>query len=413
MASSTTIAEKSAKTAKSVTAYAQIEGRLRRKIREGEWPAGAMLPSRRDLAREYGVSSLTVDRAVSHLIAEGLLRADDRRGTFVTRPEATETDKVSGTLETIFGRETGAVTPLTVKTTPATVGIIAPLYVYSNDHHELHNFWMRLLLHLLEQDLSGDGKTTHFFNQIKAPNQPPVPLSEAIAEARASGIDALAVVAFSFDPKDVDSDLAPLLGGGIPVVCVTIGPLVRPIPHVFYDGVSAGYDAASHLLQRGYTDIRYFSPFRSAWVSQRLEGIRAAVEHASGSASLQVVPESVPVWILDNDPETSGYEAAGAVLDAGIAGAGVVCANDGIAVGLLRAAAERGLTAGTDFGLVGFDDRPDARTLGLTTMRPPMEEIGKEMARLLSRAMQGEKTDLQVRLRSHLIPRRTTKVSEQ
>jgi len=49
--------------------YTQIEDRLRSKIRQQEWPTGSMLPSRRDLAREYGVSSLTIDRAVTRLIA--------------------------------------------------------------------------------------------------------------------------------------------------------------------------------------------------------------------------------------------------------------------------------------------------------------------------------------------------------
>jgi DNA-binding GntR family transcriptional regulator len=75
---------------KSTPAYLQIEHRLRGEINRGIWPAGSMLPSRRDLAKEYGVSSLTVDRAVTRLIAEGILRADDRRGTFVTSSSAQE-----------------------------------------------------------------------------------------------------------------------------------------------------------------------------------------------------------------------------------------------------------------------------------------------------------------------------------
>ncbi|HEX5324039.1 MAG TPA: GntR family transcriptional regulator, partial [Capsulimonadaceae bacterium] len=63
--------------------YKQIEKSLRHRINEGQWRAGTMLPSRRDLAKEYGVSSVTVERAIASLIAEGMLRADDRRGTFV------------------------------------------------------------------------------------------------------------------------------------------------------------------------------------------------------------------------------------------------------------------------------------------------------------------------------------------
>src|SRR5579871_6126246 len=63
--------------------YKQIAVSLRTRIHEGQWTVGAMLPSRRDLAREYGVSPITIERAITHLIADGVLRADDRRGTFV------------------------------------------------------------------------------------------------------------------------------------------------------------------------------------------------------------------------------------------------------------------------------------------------------------------------------------------
>ena len=56
-------------------AYKQIEANLRSKIGQGHWPVGAMLPSRRDLAKEYGVSPITVERAVTRLLADGILRA--------------------------------------------------------------------------------------------------------------------------------------------------------------------------------------------------------------------------------------------------------------------------------------------------------------------------------------------------
>ena len=60
-----------------------IEADLRRKITTGEMSVGQMLPGRRDLAKQYGVSTLTVERAVDGLVREGMLRSDDRRGTFV------------------------------------------------------------------------------------------------------------------------------------------------------------------------------------------------------------------------------------------------------------------------------------------------------------------------------------------
>jgi DNA-binding LacI/PurR family transcriptional regulator len=121
-----------------------------------------------------------------------------------------------------------------------------------------------------------------------------------------------------------------------------------------------------------------------------------------------VFPRRVGTWVQEEDPEALGYRAGLAAFEDGLVRSGVVCVNDGVALGFLRAAAERGLEPGRDFGVVGFDDHPDARMVGLTTLRPPMEMLGKETARLLWRARQGETTDLQLRLRSNLIPRKST-----
>ena len=63
--------------------YRVIEQDLRSRIQKGKWPAGAMLPSRKSLAKEYGVDMRTIQRAISDLLADGTLQAHGGRGTFV------------------------------------------------------------------------------------------------------------------------------------------------------------------------------------------------------------------------------------------------------------------------------------------------------------------------------------------
>ena len=87
---------------------------------------------------------------------------------------------------------------------------------------------------------------------------------------------------------------------------------------------------------------------------------------------------------------------------------GIIMPNDATAFGVMRAMLETGRLPGRDFGLVGFDDYPPSRNLGLTTLRPPLEELGEAAARMLMRALRGEALHLQTRLRSHLIKRATT-----
>lgn len=61
----------------------RLMGDLKAQITSGELPAGARLPARLDLCATYGMSSVTVQKAVRRLVAEGFLVTRARGGTFV------------------------------------------------------------------------------------------------------------------------------------------------------------------------------------------------------------------------------------------------------------------------------------------------------------------------------------------
>ena len=63
--------------------YLQIADALREAIRAGEWPPGSVMPSEPELAARYGVTRATVNRAISVLRTEGLVRPERGRGTTV------------------------------------------------------------------------------------------------------------------------------------------------------------------------------------------------------------------------------------------------------------------------------------------------------------------------------------------
>ena len=56
---------------------------LRKGILSGERPVGARLPPERELARQLGVTRVTVRTALAHLVAEGLVEQVQGRGTTV------------------------------------------------------------------------------------------------------------------------------------------------------------------------------------------------------------------------------------------------------------------------------------------------------------------------------------------
>jgi LacI family transcriptional regulator len=71
---------------------------------------------------------------------------------------------------------------------------------------------------------------------------------------------------------------------------------------------------------------------------------------------------------------------------------GVFCANDLLAIGALKAAAEGGVRVPAELSLVGCDDIEMARLVSpeLTTIAVPARELGARAARLLLQQLAGE-----------------------
>lgn len=63
--------------------YAELKARLLERMRTGELPAGARLPTVRGLADELGLAANTVARAYRELEQAGALETRGRNGTFV------------------------------------------------------------------------------------------------------------------------------------------------------------------------------------------------------------------------------------------------------------------------------------------------------------------------------------------
>jgi GntR family transcriptional regulator len=69
--------------------YQQVRERLTRRIADGSWPGGAVVPSEMQIAAELGVSQGTVRKALDEMTAAKLLVRRQGKGTFVaTHDEA-------------------------------------------------------------------------------------------------------------------------------------------------------------------------------------------------------------------------------------------------------------------------------------------------------------------------------------
>jgi DNA-binding LacI/PurR family transcriptional regulator len=159
----------------------------------------------------------------------------------------------------------------------------------------------------------------------------------------------------------------------VPVVAMVEAPSegdVEGRPSVWVDDRKAARQATRLLLDLGHRTVRYVSiPSSTDSPSQRMAGWRAELE----AAGAPVVEPLAAGW----DPR-SGY-VVGQVLAADDDVSAVLCGNDDIAFGVMRALREAGRRVPDDVSVVGFDDIPLAGffTPALTTVRLDFTELGR------------------------------------
>ncbi|MBW0103598.1 LacI family DNA-binding transcriptional regulator [Pseudonocardia sp. KRD291] len=139
---------------------------------------------------------------------------------------------------------------------------------------------------------------------------------------------------------------------------------------------------------------------------ERLAGLRDAF------AEVGVDWADVPVHERFEHSEAAGAKGAAMLLDARPDLTALVCTSDVLAIGALDEARRRGLRVPEDLSVAGFDGIPEAERLGLTTVRQPFRDKGREAGRLLLE--RGDRnTSEQVTLPTELIEGTTSRVLRQ
>jgi LacI family transcriptional regulator len=158
-------------------------------------------------------------------------------------------------------------------------------------------------------------------------------------------------------------------------------------PVVGSDHRRTGGLVAQHLLALGHQRIGTITGGRDRRVTlSRLKGFGDGLR--SGGITLE------PSAVIEADWTCAGARAAThRLLDTDDRITAVFAQSDLMALGVMRALAERGVRVPDDCSVVGCDDLGIAGFLTppLTTVRVPFEETGALAARLLLRSIRGEK----------------------
>lgn len=211
-------------------------------------------------------------------------------------------------------------------------------------------------------------------------------------------------VAFSLPDDDPLVDAA--LGRRLPTVFVDQPP--RPgVPFVGIDDEGAAREAAGHLVGLGHRRFGVLSleltvepaggfADRERREAATYEVSRARLRGYAAALAAAGLPDDFPVYECAENTREQGRVAAGALLSLEPRPTALLAMSDRLALGVLEAAREMGLSVPGDLSVVGFDDVPDAARSEppLTTVHQPHVEKGRRAGRLLIERIEGrEKED--------------------
>ena len=245
-------------------------------------------------------------------------------------------------------------------------------------------------------------------------------------EERASAATDAAVDGFIVYSMDEDDPLIEAaLRRRLPTVIVD-QPLRDGVPFVGIDDKTAAKEVAQHLIELGHKNFGVVSfaisaaslsaglagPSRRASATlpvtrERLAGYKAIIEDAGLSW------DEVLIYECPGSSKALGREAAAALLSRKPRPTAILALSDQLALGVVEASNERGLSVPKDLSVAGFDDVPEATTFipPLTTIHQDHVEKGELAGRLLVAQLREEKAQVRNLLPTKLVARDSTDLS--
>ncbi|MEV0537367.1 LacI family DNA-binding transcriptional regulator [Kitasatospora sp. NPDC050463] len=202
-------------------------------------------------------------------------------------------------------------------------------------------------------------------------------VQEAVDRLRDQGVEGIVVIA----PQISAVGALSRVSSSVPVVAVGAGSRSR-MPMVSFDNRAGAEAATRHLLDLGHRTVHHLAG-PAGWMESRdrHDGWRQALE----DAGVRVPPVGSGDWSA-----RSGYQAGRRIAHDPEVTA-VFCANDHMALGLLRALHEAGRAVPGEISVIGFDDIPEAAYFAppLTTVRQDFGELGRRALELLLQELAG------------------------
>ena len=192
------------------------------------------------------------------------------------------------------------------------------------------------------------------------------------------GMDALIVVPVSSE----ENFIRELESHSVPIIYLDRVPKKKPLYSVVCDDYEGALQATQYLLSMGHSSIAYIGGDTDLSTErERLAGYRAAIE----MVGLDPIPELI--YEQSFDQERIQKLDFGELLT-GRSFTAVFAANDNLAVSVIEWIRKQGLRVPEDVSVMGYNDMPFSRHLGLSTVSSPAYEMGKNAVWLVHAIME-------------------------
>lgn len=159
--------------------------------------------------------------------------------------------------------------------------------------------------------------------------------------------------------------------------------------------------AIGHLKNLGHSQVAFVAGPQNAWMSTQRWKLILDTALDNGMKVIEIGP---------NEPTfQGGKDALKLVRASGVSA--VIAYNDLVAIGLIKAAQEEGLSVPNDLSVIGFDDifGSELTTPSLTTIKSPLLEAGQIAVEKLMALLDGTEDEVQRPvLKTQLVVRQST-----
>lgn len=324
--------------------YEIVRSQLAAQIAEGTLPVGTKLDNEVTLAEKYGVSVITMRRALNDLVQAGVISRVRGAGTFVRQTQAAGERKKDSRLVGML---------LTQESYPS----LAMSRIIGSVQHTVSRCGCKALF---------DWNSTN-----------PRISSESIDRMLNQQVDGFLI--YPFDPSQNRAELDRISAAGKPYVLIDRRDYEKPSFYVGSDNFGGGILATEALLGLGHRKICFCAHyFFLSSERERYAGFVSAMNRNGAQLTEYSLLETVDFDLLYD------WIRAGQVT-------AIFCCSDRLAEAACRYLKGRGLRIPEDISVCGFDDNiySSDRPIALSTVRQDFESIGEQAVRLLLDAIDG------------------------